>query len=47
MKTTVNKPATKKLKDEYASSDALVQDKLNRASQTLKIVDLSILPKMG
>lgn len=47
MKTTVNKPAPKKLKGEYASIDALVQDKLKRASQTLKNVDLSKLPKMG
>jgi len=47
MKATINKPTTKKLKGEYASMDALVQDKLKRASQTLKNVDLSKLSKMG
>jgi hypothetical protein len=45
MKTTINKPATKKLKGEYSSIDEFVKSKLERATQTIKKIDLSKLPK--
>jgi hypothetical protein len=45
MKTIVNKPTTKKLKGEYSSIDEFVKSKLERATQTIKKVDLSKLPK--
>ena len=46
MKTTINKPSNKKLKGEYASIDEFVQEKLIKATQTLKKVDLSKLSKL-
>lgn len=46
MKTINNKTATKMQKGEYSSIEELVQTKLKRASQTLKNVDLSKLPKL-
>ncbi len=45
MKTTINKPKTKKLKGEYSSIDEFVKSKLDRAKKTLEKVDLSKLPK--
>lgn len=45
MKTTIDKPASKKLKGEYSSIDEFVKSKLERATQTLKKVDLSKLQK--
>jgi hypothetical protein len=47
MKTTINKSATKKLKGEYSSIDEFVKSKLERATQTIKRVDLSKLPKFS
>lgn len=47
MKTTINKPATKKLQGEYSSIDEFVKSKLQRAKQTIKKVDLSKLPKFA
>lgn len=46
MKTTISKPINKKLKGEYASIDIFVQEKLTRATQTLKKVDLSKISKL-
>ena len=43
MKTTINKPTSKAQKGEYSSIEELVQDKLKKATQTLKNVDLSKL----
>ena len=43
MKTTINKPNSKPQNGEYSSIEELVQDKLKRATQTLKNVDLSKL----
>ena len=42
MKTTINKPISKQ-NGEYSSIEELVQDKLKKATQTLKNVDLSKL----
>lgn len=47
MKTTISKPTNKKLKGEYASIDVFVQEKLARANQTLKKIDLSKLSKLA
>jgi hypothetical protein len=43
MKTTINKPISKPQNGEYSSIEELVQDKLKKATQTLKNVDLSKL----
>lgn len=45
MKATTDKQVTKKLKGEYSSIDEFVKSKLERATQTMKKVDLSKLPK--
>ena len=47
MKTTINKSVIKKTKGEYSSVDEFVQAKLERATQTLKKVDLSKIPKFA
>lgn len=46
MKMSINKPMPKSLKGEYSSVEELVNSKIKRANQTLKNVNLSILPKL-
>ena len=43
MKTTISKPISKPQNGEYSSIEELVQNKIQKATQTLKNVDLSKL----